>query len=160
MQKSTLRRDVVFCGEWVLCLKMDFDTCINLFWQKKIKKLDTDPPKSAAPHMSPNWRKWLRNVDETMVWPSARYIFLKSETRYQTSGQDVIIWDPAMVSIIKTQLTIRQNINKVKIQKFLLFFQLHLSFFGICCYTSLNMGPRPFSLLKEGNFSSKFNYIK
>jgi hypothetical protein len=102
----------------------------------------------------------LRELDKTMVWQSARYICLKSETRFKTLGPNVIIWDPAMVSITKTQLTIRQNINKVKIQKFHFFFNCGFGFLCIRCCRSLNMGPRPCSLLQEGHFFSKFNYIK
>ena len=62
-------------------------------------------------------------------WNSARYLFLKSETKFQMPGQKALIWDPAMVSMIKTQLIIRQNVNKVKIQKFLLFFNCGLVLF-------------------------------
>ena len=65
-----------------------------------------------------------------------------------------------MVSMTKTQLTIRQNINKVKIQKFHLFFQLRFGFICIPCYRSLKISPRPCTLLQEGRFFSKFNYIK
>ena len=102
----------------------------------------------------------LRKLDKTMVWQSAGYICLKSETRFETLGPNVIIWDPAMVSITKTQLTIRQNINRVKIQKFHLFFQLRFGFICIPCSRSLKISPRACSLLQEGHFSSKFNYIK
>ena len=40
-----------------------------------------------------------------------------------------------MVSMIKTQLTIRQNVNKVKIQTFLLFFN-----FGCVLFVFLAIG--------------------
>ena len=101
-----------------------------------------------------------KRLKKTMVWQSARYIFLKSETRFKTPGKKSLIWDPAMVSITKTQLTIRQNINNVKIQKFPLFFQLRLCFISIPCYRRLKISPRPCSLLQEGHFFSNFNYIK
>ena len=65
-----------------------------------------------------------------------------------------------MVSMTKTQLTIRQNKKRVKIQKFHLFFQLRFGFICIPCYRSLKISPRPCTLLQEGRFFSKFNYIK
>ena len=127
---------------------------------RKIPKLHALPPRSAPPYMSLTWQKWLQNIDETMVWHSAGYVFLKSETRFQTPMKKALIWDPAMVSMTKTLLTIRQNVNKVKIQKLLLFFQLRFGFICISCSRSLKMGPRHCSLLQENHIFSKFNYIK
>ena len=37
MQKSTFRWDDFYSSGWVLRFNMDFHTCVNLFWQKKIK---------------------------------------------------------------------------------------------------------------------------
>ena len=100
------------------------------------------------------------HAEENMIWPSAGYFFLKSEQRFQTRGQKSLIWDPVMVSMTKTQLTIRQNINKNKIQKFHFFFQLRFGFICIPCYRSLDIGPRPCSLIQEVQIFSKFDYIK
>ena len=36
MQKSTFRRVDLGSRQWVLCFNIDFHTCINLFWQKKL----------------------------------------------------------------------------------------------------------------------------
>ena len=117
----------ILCSSgWVLFFSMDSHTCIKIFLQKKIQ---TDPPKSAAPCITPNWQKWLWNVNEIMVWQFAGYIFLKSETKFETPDQKALIWDPAIVYMIKTQLIIRQNVNKVKIQIFLLFFNCGLVLF-------------------------------
>ena len=119
---------------------------------KKNQKLWSIPPKSAAPFTALNWQKWLRNVDETMIWHSVGYVFLNHETRFQTAGQKALIWHPAMVSMIKTQLTIRQNVNKVKIQISLLFFQFQLYFTCISCSRRLEISHRPCNLLQEGHF--------
>ena len=35
IKKSTFRWYDLDTGEWVLCFNIDFDTCINLFWQEK-----------------------------------------------------------------------------------------------------------------------------
>ena len=119
---------------------------------KKIPKITTHPPKSAVPCITPNWQKWLRNVDETMVLHSAGYFFLRFETKFQTPGKKALIWDPVMVSMIKIQLMIRQNVNKVKIQKLLLFFQLRFGFICISCSRRLEISHRPCKLLQEGHF--------
>ena len=160
IEKSTFRRDDLYSREWVLCFNLDFHTCINLFWQKKSKIFTL--PQLELPH--PKLLQMRKNgcdmLMKTMVWQSARYIFLKSETRFKTPGKKSLIWDPAMVSMTKTQLTIRQNKKRVKIQKFHLFFQLRFGFICIPCSRSLKISPRPCSLLQEGHFSSKFNYIK
>ena len=97
------------------------------------------------------WTSISWHVEENMIWPSAGYFFLKSEQRFQTRGQKSLIWDPVMVSMTKTQLTIRQNVQKNKIQKFHFFFQLRFGFICISCYKSLNMGPRPCSPFQEVN---------
>ena len=152
MQKSTFRRVDLGSRQWVLCFNIDFHTCINLFWQKKTHQLHSVPPKSTAPFITPNWQKWLGNVDETMIWQSAGYVFLKSETKFQTPDKKALIWDPVMVSMIKTQLTIRQNVNKVKIQISLLFFQLQIGFTCISCSRRLEISHRPCNLFQEGHF--------
>ena len=85
-------------------------------------------------------------------WNRAGYLFLKSETKFQTPCQKALIWDPAMVSMIKTQLTIRQNVNKVKIQISLLFFQLQIGFTCISCSRRLEISHRPCKLFQEGHF--------
>ena len=40
------------------------------------------------------------------------------------------------------------------------FFQLRFGFLCISCHRSLNMDPRPCSLIQEVNFFAKFDYIK
>ena len=91
----------------------------------------------------------LKKLGKTMVWQSAGYFFLKFESRFWTGTKKSLIWHPAMVSMTKTQLTIRQNVNKLKIQKFHFFFQLRFGFLCISCHRSLNMDPRPCSLIQE-----------
>ena len=100
------------------------------------------------------------HVEENMIWQSAGYFFLISEQRFQTLMQKSLIWNPAMVSMTKTQLTIRQNVKKNRDLEISSFFQLRFGFICIPCYRSLNIGPRPCSLIQELHFSSKFNYIK
>jgi hypothetical protein len=160
MENSTFRWYDLYCLGWVLCFNMDFHTCVNLFWQKKFKNFGLyhlNLPRPTCLQVDKNGSKMLM---KTMVWQSAQYIFLKSETRFKTPGKKSLIWDPAMVSMTKTQLTIRQNKKRVKIQKFHLFFQLRFGFICIPCSRSLKISPRACSLLQEGHFSSKFNYIK
>ena len=102
-----------------------------------MQKINAHPPKSAVPCITPNQQKWLLNVEETMVWLSAGYIFLKSETKFQTPVKKALIWDPAIVSMIKTQLTIRQNVNKNKIQKFHFFSNCGLVLFAFLAIGAL-----------------------
>ena len=64
-----------------------------------------------------------------------------------------LIRDPAMVSMTKTQLTIRQNVNKLKIQKFHFF-----SNFGLVLFVFLAVGayiwvPDLVPLIKKFKFS-------
>ncbi len=62
-----------------------------------------------------------------------------------------------MVSMTKTQLTIRQNINKVKIRLLHFFSTAVLVLF---VFAGQKMDPRPCSLVEEGPISSNFSYLK
>ena len=115
-------RDGFYALTWTFIL-------VLTYFAKKIQKINAHPPKSAVPFTTPNWQKWLGNLDETMIRQSAGYIFLRYEIKFQTPDEKALIWHPAMVSMIKTQLTIRQNVNKVKIKKCLLFFNCGLVLF-------------------------------
>ena len=57
----------------------------------------------------------MQNLHKIVVWQCVQYIFLKSETSFKILGNNVVICHPAMVSMSKTQLTIRQNINQTMI---------------------------------------------
>ena len=103
---------------------------------KKVHIFHAVPPRSTLPFCLQKDQKWLQNVEETMVWQSPWYNFLKSETKFEILCQNIIIWDPAMVSLTKIQLTIRQDINKV--QKFH-FFSTAVLFICIPCLRRLKI---------------------
>ena len=127
---------------------------------RKIPKRHALPPRPASPYMSPSWQKWLQNVDEAMVWHSAGYVFLKSETKFQTPDKKALIWDPVLVSMIKTQLTIRQNVIKVMIQISFLFVNFRLVLLVFFCSRRLEISNRPCNLFQEGHFFTQFNHLK
>ena len=127
---------------------------------KKFPKITTHPPKSAVPCITPNWQKWLGNVDETRVLHSAGYFFLRFETKFQMPDKKALIWGPVMVSMIKTQLTIRQNVIKVMIQISFLFVNFRLVLLVFFCSRRLEISNRPCNLFQEGHFFTQFNHLK
>ena len=73
----------LFFPGWVLC----FDTCINLYWQKKSQKIHADPPKSATSHITQKWlQKWhFWALLGLLIQPSG-YYFYSYQNLLEASG--------------------------------------------------------------------------